>query len=180
MEDNQTFIADSHVAVKIIKNAAKEQIMNEINGEKLSHPNIISTIKIEKLDDDVLILMEPWGSLNLQQLLSMSVKVPWEDILRYSRLLFFSEFLSILISTQMCSYSRQLALALDYCHSNGVLHLDVKPANIMVNTQKWIKLGDFGNSVSLQQLDSFQVTYLFPVMIFFLGCINFSFSINKE
>lgn len=83
-----SFIADSHVAVKIIKNAAKEQIMNEINGKQLSHPNIISTLKIEKLDDDVLILMEPWGSLNLQQLLSMSVKVPWEDTLRYSRLFF--------------------------------------------------------------------------------------------
>lgn len=29
------------------------------------------------------------------------------------------------------SYSRQLAKALEYCHSSGVLHLDVKPANIM-------------------------------------------------
>ncbi len=57
--------------------------MNEINGEHLSHPNIISTLKIEKVEDDVLILMEPWGSLNLQQLLSMSVKIPWSDILRY-------------------------------------------------------------------------------------------------
>jgi hypothetical protein len=68
--------------VKIIKNAAKEPV-NEINGEKLSHPNIICTLKIEKLDDDVLILMEPWGSLNLQQLLSMSLKIPWGDIIRY-------------------------------------------------------------------------------------------------
>ena len=58
-----------------------------------------------------------------------------------------------------CSYSRQLAEALDYCHLNGVLHLDVKPANIMVNSQKWIKLGDFGNSVSVQHLDSFQVSH---------------------
>ena len=58
--------------------------MNEINGEKLTHPNIINTIKIEKVEEDVLILMEPWGSLNLQQLLSMSVKIPWSDILRYT------------------------------------------------------------------------------------------------
>ena len=27
----------------------------------------------------------------------------------------------------------------------------------MVNSQKWIKLGDFGNSVSLQQLELFKV-----------------------
>jgi hypothetical protein len=74
--------SDAQVAVKIIKNAAKEPV-NEINGEKLLHPNIISTLKIENLDDDVLILMEPWGSLNLQQLLSMSLKFPWGDILRF-------------------------------------------------------------------------------------------------
>ncbi|KAK4036132.1 hypothetical protein OUZ56_028197 [Daphnia magna] len=125
---------DAQVAVKIIKNAAKEQIF-ETNGEKLSHPNIVSTLKIERLDDDVLILMEPWGSLNLQQFLSLSLKIPWEDVL---------------------SYSRQLAMALDYCHANGVLHLDVKPANVMVNGEKWIKLGDFGNSASVQHLEYFQ------------------------
>lgn len=59
-------------------------------------------------------------------------------------------------------------MALDYCHSNGVLHLDVKPANIMVNSQKWIKLGDFGNSVSMQQLDSFQVIFLQYLNMLFL------------
>ena len=68
--------------MKIIKNASKQQLINEINGEKLNHPNIISILKIEKIDDDVLILMEPWGSLNLQQLLSVSSKVEWNDVLR--------------------------------------------------------------------------------------------------
>lgn len=68
--------------MKIIKNVGKEQILNELNGKQLTHPNIVSTLKIEKLEDDILILMEPWGSLNLQQLLSMAVKTPWEDIIR--------------------------------------------------------------------------------------------------
>ena len=75
-------ITEDYVAVKIIKNASKQQLINEINGEKLNHPNIISILKIEKIDDDVLILMEPWGSLNLQQLLSVSSKVEWNDVLR--------------------------------------------------------------------------------------------------
>lgn len=48
-------------------------------------------------------------------------------------------------------------MALDYCHANGVLHLDVKPANVMVNGEKWIKLGDFGNSASVHHLEFFQV-----------------------
>jgi len=75
-------ITEDYVAVKIIKKASKQQLINEINGEKLTHPNIISILKIEKIDDDVLILMEPWGSLNLQQLLGVSSKIPWSDVLR--------------------------------------------------------------------------------------------------
>lgn len=77
-----TLISGADVAVKIVKNAAKQQMVNEINGELLSHKNIINIIKIEKLEEDVLILMEPWGSINLQQLLSMSLKIPWEDVIR--------------------------------------------------------------------------------------------------
>ena len=60
-----------------------------------------------------------------------------------------------------CSYSTQLSMALEFCHANGVLHLDVKPANIMVNSEKWIKLGDFGNSANIHQLDLFQVSLSF-------------------
>lgn len=56
-------------------------------------------------------------------------------------------------------------MALDYCHSQGILHLDVKPANIMVNSHKWIKLGDFGNSISIDQLDSFQVIKIWEITV---------------
>lgn len=42
-------------------------------------------------------------------------------------------------------YLYQLFKALDYCHSKGVMHRDVKPQNIIVNPQKKIlKLIDWG------------------------------------
>ena len=68
--------------MKIVQKPSKQQFVNEMNAQHLSHPNIVKVLKVEQIDDDVMIVMEPWGSLNLQQLLSLSVSIPFEEILR--------------------------------------------------------------------------------------------------
>ncbi|MEC7564718.1 MAG: protein kinase [Planctomycetota bacterium] len=45
---------------------------------------------------------------------------------------------------QACNVMGQLIEVLHYAHQQGIVHRDVKPANIMVNAQGEIKLMDFG------------------------------------
>ena len=46
---------------------------------------------------------------------------------------------------RMCRFGHDIASALDYVHRHGIVHLDIKPANIMVTSHDDVcKVADFG------------------------------------
>jgi len=48
------------------------------------------------------------------------------------------------MSMMRCRYALDMASAISYLHDARIVHLDLKPANVMVTLADVCKLGDFG------------------------------------
>jgi serine/threonine protein kinase/anti-anti-sigma regulatory factor len=91
---------------------------------KLSHPNIVSVSDLGEEDGRLFCVMELVNGFNLE-----------DTYQREERL-----------GVEWCvGIVREIALALEFCHSNGVIHRDVKPTNVIVEQEKGLPiLVDFG------------------------------------
>ncbi|HEX6484284.1 MAG TPA: serine/threonine-protein kinase [Ktedonobacteraceae bacterium] len=57
---------------------------------------------------------------------------------------------SVLTPQQLLPYVEGVAAALQYAHDHGIIHLDVKPANLLLDSENRIMLADFGASTFLE------------------------------
>lgn len=91
----------------------------------LSHPNIVTVHDVVEGSEEeaTFIAMEYVQGTNLK------------EVLRYGKPLEMAEVVEVL---------RQMAGSLDYAHGKGVVHRDVKPANVLLTPQRQVKLTDFG------------------------------------
>jgi serine/threonine-protein kinase len=89
----------------------------------LSHLGIVAVYDVSEEDDLVSIAMEYVHGPTLEQLLSSE---PPPEAATMFRIL------------------RETAAALDYAHKKGFIHLDIKPANIMIHEDGTVKITDFG------------------------------------
>ena len=88
----------------------------------LEHPNVAALRTAQRLGHQILMIMELVEGVTIQNLVRQG-RIARRDAIRY------------LI---------QVLSALSYAHKQGVVHRDVKPANMMLNAQGQIKLMDFG------------------------------------
>jgi serine/threonine-protein kinase len=89
----------------------------------MSHTNIVTIYDAGEQDGMFYIAMECIEGVTLHRLLADQRVLPPDQVIEYSR--------------QVCA-------GLDYAHSHGVVHRDVKPANIMIQADGTLKIMDFG------------------------------------
>lgn len=91
----------------------------------LMHPNIVAMIDFESDDSFAYIIMEYVEGASLAEIMDSCD----------GGLLTFDEAAAVVEG--VCD-------ALSYAHENGVLHLDIKPDNILIDTTGRVRLADFG------------------------------------
>ncbi len=123
------------VAVKILSRnyAGDRNFVARFKSEaqvlaKLKHPNIVDIYDWGKFDDSYFIIMEYVDGMSLKELID--------------RKGFLDPNASVHILIQICE-------ALSFAHNNNLIHRDIKPQNILIATEKKVKVTDFGIAKSL-------------------------------
>ncbi|MGI9599497.1 MAG: serine/threonine-protein kinase [Acidimicrobiales bacterium] len=118
------------VAVKVLSGELDERTRTRFERERRamgalsSHPNIITIFRSGVAEGGALYLvMEYLPGGSLAEHIAANGPAAWDDTLR--------------IGVELCG-------ALESAHRAGVLHRDVKPGNIMMDSLGRSKLGDFG------------------------------------
>ncbi|XP_074944150.1 mitogen-activated protein kinase kinase kinase 4 isoform X6 [Phalacrocorax aristotelis] len=95
--------------------------------EGIKHPNLVRYFGVELHREEMYIFMEYCDEGTLEEVSKLGLQ---EHVIRL--------------------YSKQITVAINVLHEHGIVHRDIKGANIFLTSSGLIKLGDFGCSVKLK------------------------------
>jgi Protein kinase domain len=125
-------LIERDVAIKTLLPNVPDDVMGDVrerflrearSAGRLNHPNIVTIFDVGEQDGMAYIAMEVLEGRSLQEMLREPDRIPLATIV---------------------DVAAQVADALDHAQRFGIVHRDVKPANIMVSAAGRAKLTDFG------------------------------------
>ncbi|KAL4444810.1 hypothetical protein ABPG74_016018 [Tetrahymena malaccensis] len=131
-------LLQKYVAIKIVKFKTQKQFFDNLlefsNQQDLKHKNILQSIQIINFNE-----------LQIQFIVMDLCKADLVEYLNY--------YLGIkkwITDLEILQLWLQLVQGLKYLHSQNILHLDIKPANILLGVDNQWKFNDFGLSFVLR------------------------------
>jgi serine/threonine protein kinase len=110
-----------------LNDSDREKFLEEARTlARLEHPNIIPVFDFTVEQGIPGLIMKHARGGSLRQLCPPGCRLPIATVV---------------------AFIRQIADALQYAHNHGVIHRDVKPDNIFLNTSEQLLLGDFGLAI---------------------------------
>jgi len=129
----QVFLAEHvtmerRVAIKLLASdlpqAAMDRFLAEVRAiAALDHPNIVHAYNVDNDGGQYYLVMEFVEGKTLDRIVQDSGPLPWK---------------------RAADIARQTALGLSCAHAKGIIHCDLKPANIIVNPEGVVKILDLG------------------------------------
>ncbi|MFD2682877.1 Stk1 family PASTA domain-containing Ser/Thr kinase [Bacillus seohaeanensis] len=128
-------ILDREVAIKMLRVdfANEEEFIKRFQREahsatSLAHPNIVNIFDVGEEEDINYIVMEYVKGMTLKQYIQQYSPISVEKAL---------------------DIMKQLTSAMSHAHQNHIIHRDIKPQNILIDSDGNVKITDFGIAMAL-------------------------------
>lgn len=123
---------DDIVAVKKIKLGSRDEARDGINRTALREIKLLQELHHE----NVIALLDVFGHKSNVSLVFEFVNTDMEVIITDNKI--------TLTPANIKSYMMQTLRGLEYLHKNWIMHRDLKPNNLLINSEGILKVADFG------------------------------------
>jgi serine/threonine-protein kinase len=124
-KDSYAVKVHSETGKSLFQRFKEKQIKEARILSEVHHPHIVNVLEVFEENNTAYIAMEYISGLSLKQIMDKEGVFPEAKVLKYIR---------------------QIGEALQFVHEKNILHLDIKPSNILVDKNDNARLIDFGVS----------------------------------
>lgn len=123
-------VLDRDVAIKVlrenyeIESAVVSNFIKEARSSaSLVHPNVVSVYDVCECDGFNYMVMELVDGITLKEYIKKNPRLPWQEA---------------------CDYAIQIGQGIQAAHERNIIHRDIKPQNIIMDSTGTLKVTDFG------------------------------------
>ena len=139
-------ILDRDVSVKVLrydfqdnKDAIRRFQREAMSASQLLHHNIVEVYDVDEEENQQYIVMEFVKGNDLKSFIQQNAPISLELVV---------------------SVMSQILSGIEGAHKNRIIHRDIKPQNILITTQKEVKITDFGIAIALSDTSITQTNTL--------------------